>query len=139
MSRRHSSSITSRPGQRSRAGASLPGGDTADAPHAHTGAQIHAVRFVQRREVRSDQGTENVAERDVQRLEDGDATSEPCARGGHLGPDEAGADDDDPGLVDRGDGGAQGERVVEGAQREQPVALAEALGSRQGARAARRS
>ena len=29
-------------------GSSVPGGDTADTPHAHAGAQIHAMRFVQR-------------------------------------------------------------------------------------------
>ena len=43
--------------------------------------------------------------------------------GGDLGPDEPGADDHDPGLVHRRDGGAQCEGVVEGAQGEQTVAL----------------
>ena len=41
-------------------------------------------------------GPEDVAQRDVERLEHGDPAPEGGTGGGHLGPDETGADDDDP-------------------------------------------
>ena len=50
----------------------------ADALHRDTGAQVHAVRAVQRRAVRAEHRAEHGAQRDVERLEHGDPAPRPA-------------------------------------------------------------
>ena len=101
----------------------------ADAVHRHAGAQLHPVGAVQRAAVRAEHRSQHVGQRDVERLEHCDPAAEPGAGGGDLGADEPRPDDHDARRLDRGHRGAQGERVVERAQREEAVALDQALGS----------
>ncbi len=86
------------------------------------------LRTVQRPAVRAQHGTDDVAQRDVERLEYRHPAPQTGAGRGHLGADEPGADHDDTGRLDCRDRVAQGDRVVERPQGEQSVSLSQSLG-----------
>ena len=133
-----SSTTSALRGTRSESPRAVFDGGLADTEHRDTGAQLDPVLAVQARAMRADHRTQDGAQRDVERLEDGDPAPEGGAGRGDLGPDEPGTDDHDPRRVDRRHGGPEGERVVERAQREEPVALAQLLGAGQPAGRAHR-
>jgi hypothetical protein len=92
----------------------LDGGD------ADTQAYVDAPVAVEVGEHRPDLGPEGPFEGRRQRLDHGDGKTFTARRGRHLGPDEAGTDDDDaarPGVERR----PQGQRIVERAEHEEPV------------------
>ena len=76
--------------------------------------EVHAVRAMQVGEDLRDPGTDHPEQRQRGRLDHGHRAAGRRGGGGHLEPDPAGPDDDDPAALDQR--GAQGTAVVEGAQ-----------------------